>query len=112
MTSDTLLTSEIGLVERIDPTGKRWDVGVAPGGHAMYMIALVDDDGGMSVPRSYPADWPQLTGRWTHKDRALFVLDAYLREVWEMSDAQTARNSRGRATNKTPHKEVDIIAQA
>ena len=112
MTSDTLLTSEIGIAERIDPTGKRWSAGVAPGGHALYMIALVDDDGGMSMPRSYPSDWPELTGRWTHKERALFVLDAYLREAWEMSDAQAAKNARGKVPSKPVHREVDLIAQA
>ena len=106
MTNDTLLTSEIGLAERIDPTGKKWDVGLATGGQSSYMIGLVDADGNLSEPRSYPKAWEGAEGRWTSKVRALFALDGYLRSDWAMSD-----NSGVKAKQRTNYKkDVEIIA--
>lgn len=106
MTTDTLLTSEIGLTERIDPTGKRWTVEVAPGGQASYALCLIDAEGNATIPRSYPKAWEGADGRWTSKQRALFALDGYLRNDWTVSDAAVLK-AKQRTTYK---KDVETIA--
>lgn len=112
MTNDTLLTREIGLAERVDPTGKKWDIELTEGGTSLYRAVLINDEGETVLPRSYPNLAPELSGLWTNRKRGLQVIDAYLVRVWDMSDATARRNSRGKAPSKEVNatEELDIIA--
>lgn len=118
MTEDAvLLTREIGLAERIDPTGKRWDITLEEGGQSLYRAVLINEEGEAVTPRSYPGSYPELSGRWTNRVRGLQVLDSYLVRAWDMSDRAGKRGARDKYAAKVAAREgddtveeVDIIA--
>jgi hypothetical protein len=115
MTENELLTREIGLAERIDPTGRRWDVDLEVGGQSLYRVVLVNEEGESVVPRSYPGAAPELAGRWTNRTRGLQILDNYLTTAWDLSDRSGKRSVRDKhaakvAAREGTTEELDIIA--
>jgi hypothetical protein len=89
-----LLTKERGLATRTDPTGKRWAMGVAPGGGSLYELFNVNDEGEFVKPRGYPKTPFNLGTMWTSYNRACRALDTWLAYAWDASEAVASRNAR------------------
>jgi len=87
-----LLTRSMAMKENLDPRGNKWGIGKVVG-TALYHIDILEGNKQGQRPE-------KLRGKFTNPTLAQKAIESYLRDQWDMNDAQVQKNTRQQHKDK------------
>jgi hypothetical protein len=94
---DQLLTKQLAMKENMDPRGVKWGIGKVKG-TSLYHVDILEGNKNTQKPIS-------LDGRFTNPGLAQKAIEAFLAEMWVMSDEAEQKLARKRHADKVTEQE-------